>query len=227
MFRRPVYKKLTDLYENYNNDVGVKEDRTKAERKEEEDFLDEVMKSKVMKETLQFLKNNKIFTKSKKDFRNLLKELWFDVYSRGRRILGSSGFEHVFLGEKKNGTVQGFHNWVYFHHLEQKNDINYLGHWEKVELGDKGTGLAFTFKWGEEQKPYASMVVGVSPQLELAVYTVCILTRYNNTISGVIILYPDQAGAGVRRLPGRPEGHRHHPRVQQARGSQVCGQRLL
>ena len=174
---RPVYKKLTALYENYNNDIGVKEDRTRAERKEEDEFLDEVMRSKVMKETLQFLKNNKIFTESEKDFRNLLKELWFDVYSRGRRILGSSGFEHVFLGEKKNGTVQGFHNWVYFHHLEQTGDINYLGHWEEVELGGRGTGLAFTFKWGAEQKPYASMVVGTSPQLEMAVYTVCILTR--------------------------------------------------
>ena len=131
---RPVYKERTALYGNYNNDIGVKEDRTRAERKEEDEFLDEVMKSKVMKETVQFLKNNKIFTKSEKDFRNLLKELWFDVYSRGHRILGSSGFEHVFLGEKKNGTVQGFHNWVYFHHLEQSRNINYLGHWEQVSV---------------------------------------------------------------------------------------------
>ena len=46
-----------------------------------------------------------------------------------------------------------------------------------MELGNRGTGLAFTFKWGEEQKPYASLIVGTSPQLEMAVYTVCILTR--------------------------------------------------
>ena len=50
--------------------------------------------------------------------------------------------------------MQGFHNWFYFHHLEQRGEVNYLGHWEAVDLGDRGTGLAFTFKWGEEQKPY-------------------------------------------------------------------------
>ena len=81
------------------------------------------MKSKVMAKTLSFLKSKKLFTKSSNDFKRLLKELWFDVYSRGKRILGSSGFEHVFLGEKKAGKVQGFHNWVYFQHLEKQNKV--------------------------------------------------------------------------------------------------------
>jgi len=177
--RRPIYQKLSALYDNYDSNVRIKEDRTSSERKEEEAFLDEVLKSKVMMKTLQFLKDQKIYTKSASDFRKLLKELWFEVYSRGHRILGSSGFEHVFLGEKKNGKVQGFHNWVYFHHLEQKNQINYLGHWEEKKLNGKGTGLAFTFKWGKKQKPYASMIIGTSPQFEMALYTICLLVRGN------------------------------------------------
>ena len=136
--RKPIYQKLSALYENYDNDVTVKEDRTTAEKKEEDAFLDEVMKSKVIIKTLQFLKDQKVYSKSANDFKKLLKELWFDVYSRGKRILGSSGFEHVFLGEKKNGAVQGFHNWVYFYNQEQKNKINYLGHWVEKQLGGKG-----------------------------------------------------------------------------------------
>jgi len=177
ILRKPVYKKLSALYENYDSDVAVKEDRTRAEQTEENAFLAEIMKSKVMAKTLSFLKKKKLFTKSSNEFQRLLKELWFDVYSRGKRILGSSGFEHVFLGEKKAGKVQGFHNWVYFQHLEKQNKLNYLGHWEKVDLGGKGTGLSFTFKWGEEQKPYASMLVGTSPEFELALYTTCLLAR--------------------------------------------------
>ena len=106
MMARPLYRTLAALYENYASDVAEVEDRSRAERREEEQFLDEVMRTKVMAATLRFLRDNKVFTKSAAEFRQLLAELWFSVYSRGRRILGSSGFEHVFLGEKKNGAVQ-------------------------------------------------------------------------------------------------------------------------
>ena len=83
VLKKPVYRKLEALYENYNSNVAVKEDRTAAERAEEEALLDEIMKSKVMKKTLDFLRAEKIFTKTANDFKKLLKELWFDVYSRG------------------------------------------------------------------------------------------------------------------------------------------------
>ena len=43
--------------------------------------------------------------------------------SEACRIKGSSGFEHVFLGEKKNDKVQGFHNWLYFYYMEEKNKV--------------------------------------------------------------------------------------------------------
>ena len=121
---KPTFSRLTELYENYQPDVSVAEDRTRDEKREEEALLDEMMKTKVMKETFDFLKANGLFTKSKAEFEDLLSELWFSVYSRGKRIKGSSGFEHVFLGEKKNGAVQGFHNWVYFNHLEKMGEVN-------------------------------------------------------------------------------------------------------
>ena len=117
---------MNDLYENYQPDVTVTEDRTRDEMREEEALLKEMMKTKVMKKTFDFLKANELFTKSMTEFEDLLSELWFSVYSRGKRIKGSSGFEHVFLGEKKNGAVQGFHNWLYFNHLEEMGEVSFF-----------------------------------------------------------------------------------------------------
>lgn len=70
------------------------------------------------------------------EFKNLLREIWFDMYSRQRGQLGSSGFEHVFLGELKNNEVSGFHNWLFFSEEEIKGAVDYLGYMKKVDLND-------------------------------------------------------------------------------------------
>ena len=55
--------------------------------------------------------------------------------------------------------------------------VNYLGHVADKDLGTIGRGLSISFKWGQEQKPVGSMLVGTSPEFELALYTTCILAR--------------------------------------------------
>lgn len=70
------------------------------------------------------------------EFKNLLREIWFNMYSRQRGQLGSSGFEHVFLGELKNNQVSGFHNWLFFSEEEMKGGVDYLGYMKKVDLND-------------------------------------------------------------------------------------------
>lgn len=41
----------------------------------------------------------------------------------------SCGFEHVFVGETKNGQeVMGLHNWVQFYLQEKHNHVDYKGY---------------------------------------------------------------------------------------------------
>lgn len=53
--------------------------------------------------------------------------------------IGSSGFEHVFLSEVKNGTVMGLHNWIYMSEAERTGDLNYQGWLKKIDLGNVRT----------------------------------------------------------------------------------------
>jgi poly(U)-specific endoribonuclease len=67
--------------------------------------------------------------------KNLLKQIWFTMYSRGGGKVGSSAFEHVFLGELKRGEISGLHNWIFFGTEEAQRQADYLGYIRKLELG--------------------------------------------------------------------------------------------
>lgn len=85
---------------------------------------------------MNFLQQKGIVTADPATHRELLRVLWFNLYSRGQGKIGSSGFEHVFLSEVKNGTVLGLHNWIYFAEEEKENDLNYQGWLKKIDLGN-------------------------------------------------------------------------------------------
>lgn len=65
-------------------------------------------------------------------FKEQIRTLWFGLYSRGSGPAGSSGFEHVFIGEWKKKEVDGLHNWRRYYLLEKAGQINYYG-WEQDE----------------------------------------------------------------------------------------------
>ena len=71
--------------------------------------------------------------------RALLYDIWFDFYARSSsssHIVDSSGFEHVFVGEKKSSTVTGFHNWVQMYLLERAGHLIYTGANSVAEVCD-------------------------------------------------------------------------------------------
>jgi len=178
----PVYAALAKLFDNYNPSPSQGEDHTLQEQEEEQDLLEEMMRTDVMRTALQFLVDRGVFTGSDQDWKDYLYKIWFKLYDRAfRETLGSSGFEHVFVGECcKGGDVGGFHGWYHYYLLERRGDINYLGHWDQASFGTDmmlGGGISLTFTWNGTQKPYGSFFVGTSPELEMALYTVCFMTR--------------------------------------------------
>lgn len=85
---------------------------------------------------MNFLAQKGLVTTDPQTHRELLKTIWFNLYSRGMGKIGSSGFEHVFLSEVKNGTVMGLHNWIYMSEAEKAGDLDYKGWTKKIDLGN-------------------------------------------------------------------------------------------
>lgn len=141
VWENPILEKMRLLFNNYETDTMVNEHVTANERKEENDFLDAVMGTNVMRQAMLFLQSKGVVGPDPKTHKDLLRELWFTQYSRGNGKIGSSGFEHVFVHELKNGTIIGLHNWVYFHEEEKAGHLDYKGYLKQLELGT--VGLSF------------------------------------------------------------------------------------
>ena len=114
-------------------------------------------------------------------FKRLLHKIWFDRYPRsheGRK--DSSGFEHVFVGEIKDGQVSGFHNWIRFYLEEKRGAVDYRGYIKpKIKtdaLADSNDHvLTLQFFWKGVEKIMSSFFLGLSPEFEFAVYSTCFL----------------------------------------------------
>ncbi|XP_071517788.1 uridylate-specific endoribonuclease C-like [Panulirus ornatus] len=174
----PTLSLLRKVQDNYEPSVTIAEKQDAAEVAEQNAFLDAITNTQVMHIAEDFLKNNSLLTGNLKD---KLNKIWFTMYPRSGNIVGSSGFEHVFVGELKNGKVSGFHNWVRFYTEEDKGTLNYMGWSKVVDLGDKGEINMNHFEWLDKPKSIGSMFVGTSPELDMATYTVCFLTRPNRS----------------------------------------------
>ncbi|XP_055388361.1 endoribonuclease CG2145-like, partial [Condylostylus longicornis] len=173
----PTIAKMRLLYNNYEVDTSINEYVTPIEHKEENDFVDAIMATSVMRAAMQFLQTKGIVTPDPKTHREYVKTLWFTLYSRGGGRIGSSAFEHVFLNEIKNGTVIGMHNWVYYYEEEKSGNADYKGYIRKVDLGTKGTILKYRFNYNGLEKYANTLFIGTSPELEMAIYTVCFAVR--------------------------------------------------
>ncbi|VDM64482.1 unnamed protein product [Angiostrongylus costaricensis] len=105
--------------------------------------------------------------------KEFLWNLWFGTYSRCDGPLGSSGWEHVFIGEWKDRIVDGQHNWQRYYLLQKSNLIQYYGYYSHVA---NLTGT-FKYKWDSEMKRKGGFLIGTSPAFDFSLLTVCALVH--------------------------------------------------
>lgn len=169
-------EKMRALFNNYVLDTTENEHSTALEKNEENDFIDELLKTNVILTLMQFLHTKDVVTSDPKSHKELLKLVWFTMYSRGQGRIGSSGFEHVFLAENKNNTIIGLHNWIYMYEMEKAGHVDYKGWIRKVDLGAKGSVAKVRFTFDNLNKPVNGIFIGTSPELEIGLYTLCFAT---------------------------------------------------
>ncbi|KAK2716853.1 uridylate-specific endoribonuclease-like [Artemia franciscana] len=168
---------IKDLYDNYSPEVNNNEQVTQQHLNEEEAFFQVVLATEPMKRVVTLLQSRGLLPTNNRNLESILRTLWFERFSRSRGSLGSSGFEHIFLGEVKNAEPSGFHSWLYFKHQEEAGSLDYLGFIRSAKLSGKASLLELPLKWKGMYKPVNSMFVGTSPELEMALYTLCFYAR--------------------------------------------------
>lgn len=180
-YQGPTIQKIITIYDNYQPETNVNEHISPLQRQEESLLVDTLLSTNVMSAAMRFLADKGKIRKDYYEYKDTLRKIWFNLFSRGQGKIGSSGFEHVFMAELKNGQtgveVVGLHNWIYYSKEEASGKVDYNGYLKKVDLGDKGHIVKVRTKYNGHNKPVTTLFVGTSPELEMALYTVCFYAR--------------------------------------------------
>lgn len=193
VFRRPTYKAFIDLLDNYERETGVAETVTTEERRENMRFIEAIMRTAPMQFAKNYLQRKKLAPRDDREFKRVLHNVWFELYKREVQN-DSSGFEHVFVGEEKNGKIIGFHNWIQFYREERKGLVDYKGYIlprrSRGRQADHPDGheqlITLQFSWtdaddgSDDIKSLSSTLIGVSPEFEVAMYTLCFLAGHED-----------------------------------------------
>ncbi len=182
LFEVPTVAALLALHDNYEPCVSEEEEVTREEIREEQAFIDACVDTEVMRIAREWMVSKGLFSDDVMTFKRFLHRMWFSLYPRSHRVKGSCAFEHVFLGEVKKGVVKGFHNWLFFLTQEQKGEVDYYGFNYALSLRGKGCVMKSIFEWDGMVKPVSSIFLGLSPEIELAIYTICALIRPDDTV---------------------------------------------
>ncbi|CAI2172956.1 14739_t:CDS:2 [Funneliformis geosporum] len=171
--KMPTFQLFYHLLDNYIPETGIPEEVDTHELSENQAFIKACLQTAPMIYTYNYLKAKGKFHGTEADFEKELDTLWFKLYRREGRGQDSSAFEHVFVGEIRNGEAKAFHNWITLYFYEKAGKIDYEGFVpsknEKPDPTSHVIPIRFTFKGA--LKPFSTSFIGTAPEFELSMYT--------------------------------------------------------
>ncbi|KAM9844520.1 uridylate-specific endoribonuclease C [Aulostomus maculatus] len=175
-----TYNHFINLLDNYETSTGVAETVTSEELHENKLFLDAILETDVMKCAHEYLVRKRQSPSDPAQFKKQLYDIWFRLYHRERSGgEDSCGFEHVFVGETKFGReIMGLHNWVQFYLQEKHKHVDYKGYKARANKDTPDEDdhvLNLQFSWKGLVKPVGGSFIGVSPEFEVALFTILFL----------------------------------------------------
>jgi poly(U)-specific endoribonuclease len=179
VLKRKTFKLFIALLDNYSNQTGVAERVTSEEVSEEKMFMDACFETPIFQYVYRYIIKRKKYTGSIIKFQQYVHDLWFGLYKREARG-DSSAFEHVFVGEIRDGSAIGMHNWIQLYSEEQKNRFDYLGFikpkgmprgYDSPMSHNDSRLVTVQFEWDGAIKPVSTSFIGTTPEFELGLYT--------------------------------------------------------
>ncbi len=162
--KRLTYDLAKALFDNYRLDQTKREDTTQPEAQEMLALLEAVTDSAPMEAAKDLLGRRRGDAYSRDEFQALMFDIWFRQYDMGRNV-DLSGFEHVVVGEQKEGTVGGYHFW-YRYYLDDfgllgtGDDIDFAGTKYPKRLIEAGRAtpdvVTLAFRWRAEDHDQAA-----------------------------------------------------------------------
>ncbi|XP_041658510.1 poly(U)-specific endoribonuclease-C-like [Cheilinus undulatus] len=186
-----TYAHFINLLDNYESSTGVSEIVTSEELQENRLFINSMMETEVMKCAHKYLVGKGQSPSDPAQFKKQLYDIWFRLYHRDRSGgEDSCGFEHVFVGETKYGQeIMGLHNWVQFYLQEKHDHVDYKGYKardNKDSPDEDDHVLNLQFSWKGLVKPVGGSFIGVSPEFEVALFTIIFLMSTEKMTSVVV-----------------------------------------
>ena len=179
VLKRKTFKSFYALLDNYSNQTGVREQVTSQEVSEEKRFMDACFETPIFQYVYRYVVKKNKYKGSIVKFQQYVHDLWFGLYKRETRA-DSSAFEHVFVGEIRDGSTIGMHNWIQLYSEEQKNNFDYLGFirpkgrprgYDSPLSHNDSRLVTIQFEWDGALKPVSTSFIGTTPEFELGIYT--------------------------------------------------------